>query len=215
MTYLQIVNRVLRLLREDEVASVQTTTYSKLVGDFVNQAKSEIEGSWSWNVLRSTISVNTANGTFRYVLTGTGTKSTVLDSYNDTDNLMLRSTSMESLNKRFTFDTVSGSPCEYGINGSDSNGDIQVDVYPIPDGIYNLDFNLILKQADLSADTDIPKVPNDVVILGAWALAISERGEDGGASYAEIDVRYKNSLADAISVDASNMHSSETKWYAS
>ena len=40
MTYLQLVNSVLRRLREEETASVENATdsYVKLVGEFVNDA---------------------------------------------------------------------------------------------------------------------------------------------------------------------------------
>jgi len=43
MTYLNIVNNVLRRMREEEVTSVSSTTYSKMVGDFVNDAKRMVE----------------------------------------------------------------------------------------------------------------------------------------------------------------------------
>ena len=39
MTYLDIVNNVLRRLREDTVTTVTNDTYSTMVGDFVNDAK--------------------------------------------------------------------------------------------------------------------------------------------------------------------------------
>ena len=216
MTYLQLVNSVLRKLREDAVTAVSDTTLSTLIGDFVNQIKDEVETSWKWNVLRNTITINTVNGTFRYVLTGAGTQSALLDSWNDTGDIRLNVAPVELLNSYYTDSNVaSGSPYLYGINGSDSNGDIQVDVYPKPDGVYNLDFNLVLKQADLSADADILLVPSNVVVLGAWALAVSERGEDGGASFTELDAKYRSALADAISIDAGNMHTSETTWMVS
>ena len=38
-TYLTIVNHVLRRMRENEVSNVSTNNYSKMVGDFVNDAK--------------------------------------------------------------------------------------------------------------------------------------------------------------------------------
>ena len=41
--YLTIVNEVLRRLREDEVSAVANTAYSKMVGDFVNDAKRIVE----------------------------------------------------------------------------------------------------------------------------------------------------------------------------
>ena len=46
MTYLNLVNGVLRRLREDEVTSVTANTYSKMVSDFVNDAKDLVETSW-------------------------------------------------------------------------------------------------------------------------------------------------------------------------
>jgi hypothetical protein len=39
MTYVQLVNSVLRRLRENEVTTVQSDNYSKLIGDLVNDAK--------------------------------------------------------------------------------------------------------------------------------------------------------------------------------
>ena len=45
MTYLQLVNSVLRRLREDEVTTVGQTSYSKLIGEFVNDAKRTVEDS--------------------------------------------------------------------------------------------------------------------------------------------------------------------------
>ena len=47
MTYLNLVNNVLRRLREDEVSSVTDNTYSKMVGDFVNDAKKMVAVSYT------------------------------------------------------------------------------------------------------------------------------------------------------------------------
>ena len=43
MTYLQLVNSVLRRLREDEVDTVDQNSYSKLIGEYVNDAKRAVE----------------------------------------------------------------------------------------------------------------------------------------------------------------------------
>lgn len=212
MTYLQIVNEVLKKLREDTVTTVNETTVSSLVGSLVNTVKDEVELAWKWNVLRDTISVNTVQGTFRYILTGAGTQSHIIDVWNDTEDSRMKNASVRQLNALFQASVDQNVPMYYGMNGSDSNGDLQVDVYPIPDGVYNIDFNLVLKQSDLSADADIPKIPSNVIVAGAWALAVSERGEDGGANFNELDVRYRQSLSDAIAIDASNMHPEETTW---
>ena len=57
MTYLNLVNGVLRRLREDEVTSVTANTYSKMVSDFVNDAKDLVETAWDWSALRSTLTI--------------------------------------------------------------------------------------------------------------------------------------------------------------
>lgn len=43
MTYLQLINSVLRKLREDEVTTSAESDYSKLIGDFINDALSNVE----------------------------------------------------------------------------------------------------------------------------------------------------------------------------
>ena len=67
MTYLQLVNSVLRRLREDEVTSVSQNSYSKLIGEFVNDAKRSVEDAYDWTALRTTLTVTTDDTTFNYV----------------------------------------------------------------------------------------------------------------------------------------------------
>ena len=67
MTYLEAINKVLRRLREDEVPSPDSTAYSKLIGDFVNDAKRLVEDSWNWSGLRksgTTVWCSPAGGFF-------------------------------------------------------------------------------------------------------------------------------------------------------
>ena len=59
MTYLNLMNNVLRRLREEETTSVTSTTYVKMVGDFINDAKKVVEEATDWSALRETIVVTT------------------------------------------------------------------------------------------------------------------------------------------------------------
>ena len=70
MTYLDLVNNVLRRIRETEVSSVQSTAYSKLIGDLINDAKDLVETSWDWSALRTTLTITTTADVFNYSLTG-------------------------------------------------------------------------------------------------------------------------------------------------
>jgi len=62
MTYLELVNDVLVRLRETAVSTVSETSYSSLIGKFVNDAKRQIEDAYAWNVLGTTITLSTTAG---------------------------------------------------------------------------------------------------------------------------------------------------------
>ena len=207
MTYLSIVNKILVRLRETEVTSVAQTSYSRLIGELVNQTKREVEDAWKWIPLRTTIQAVTEVGTFRYTLTNAGNRFQFLHAFNDTSNLDLELTNARVMSGYFNGESqVSGSPIKFDFNGS-TDGDPNVDVWPVPDAIENLNFDIVLPQVDLSVDTDILTVPEYPVILGAYAKAAAERGEDGGFMFAEAESNYQKALADAIAIDAHNVPS--------
>jgi len=213
VTYLNLVNNVLRRLREDEVSSVQSTTYSKMAGDFVNDAKKIVEDAWDWSALRTTLTVTTTSGIFNYVLTGSQNKIKVLDVVNDTSNTFMEYQTSHWFNDKYlNQNPVSGSPEYYTYNGVNSSGDTQVDVYPKPDGVYDLRFNCILRNAELSNDTDVLLIPSQPVIHMAIALLARERGETGGTSAPEYFGIADKYLSDAIALDAQK-HPEETIWY--
>ena len=71
MTYLELVQSVLKRLRENSnITSVNNNTYSQLIGELVSDAKSEVEQAWSWSALRTTISGTTQANVFNYELNG-------------------------------------------------------------------------------------------------------------------------------------------------
>lgn len=211
MTYLEVVNKVLVRLRENEVSSLTETSYSKLVADLVNVVKREVENAWNWDCLRETLTVTTANDLFNYVLTDSGTTSRVLNVYNDTDDIQMHYRPSNWFDQQMRMvDTVQkDAPMFYNWNGT-SNGDLQVDLYPIPDGVYNIRFNIIKQQDDLSAATDVLLLNPHLVIEGVVSRAISERGDDGG--FVDQEMRYKNMLADFIAIEAGRMPD-EVTWY--
>jgi len=66
----------------------------------------------------------------------------------------------------------------------------------------------------LSSDADKLKVPSKPVELLTYAMAVEERGEDGGVNPVSAYARANNALQDAISLDAAK-HPEETIWYES
>ena len=218
MTYLELVNAVLRRLRESEVSTVQgvgnSNSYARLIGDFVNEAKSQIEVAWDWSSLRNTLTVTTTPNVFNYELNGAKNNSKILQVWNDTSNIEMQYKSASWFDQEFLMAPPQiGIPNFYSFNGVSSDGDTQVDIYPIPDDVYTLYFNITQRNIPLSADTDITVLPTRSIILLATAMAIEERGEDGGQQSINAYQMAQSALADEIAFDAAR-HPEDTIWYS-
>lgn len=202
MTYLELVNDVLVRLREATVSTVSETSYSSLIGKFVNDAKRQIEDAFSWNVLGQTITVTTAASTASYSLTGAGQKFQVMDVINTTSNVGLTNISFVDMNRKLNFTPLVNSiPTEFAFDGVDGSYDTKVNLYPIPDGVYTIKFALTVPQATLSSGSTVVSVADTLVAQNAYARALVERGEDGGLSSSEAYLLYKAMLADYIALE--------------
>jgi hypothetical protein len=212
MNYISLVNDVLIRLREPEASSVSDNAYVKLIARYVNDSKRVVEDSYNWNALSDTLSATTTADVFNYVLVGSGQRFRVIDVINDTQNAFVELASTKWMDQQFLMTTPQkGSPAYYNFNGTNSNGDTQVDLYPIPNGAYNLRFNIIKPQVPLAVNADTLLVPEEPVILGALARAQAERGEDGGVQAGETYQLMKQSLADAIALE-SGRYLEEQQW---
>jgi hypothetical protein len=197
------MNNVLRRLREEEVTSVNETTYSKMAGDFINDAKTIVEESTDWSALRRTISFPTASNNNQYSLTGCGDNVKVMSALNDTENCYLAYQTKDWFNEQlYLNDITEGAPKYYTFDGLDGNGDTQVLVSPRPTEAQTLRFDVIKRQDELSANGDSLLVPSKPVIHLAVALLARERGETGGTSTAEYFAIADKYLSDAIAIDA-------------
>lgn len=204
MTYLELVNKVLGRLREATVDTVNLTSYSSLIGTFVNDAKRQIEDAYDWNALGQEIDITTSAGVYEYALTGAGQKFRVSsDPLNTTSNVVMLPMPVAEMRQRQNFTPiVQNIPTRYCFEGVDGSGDAKVQLYGRPDGVYTLKFFLTIPQADLSADTDVPLVNANLIIQNAYARALVERGEDGGLSSSEAYALFRSMLADYISLEA-------------
>lgn len=234
MQYIDLVNNVLRRLRENTVDTVNQTAYSTLVGMFVNDAKEYIDNAWSWSGHRTTIDLTLAADEDTKEIDGSLDNFTILQVYNDTQNIQMRSIDTTRLNRLKFGDSPSRSaPTYYAFNrmGSDGlegytsssnatgakrqeNGDSTINVYPIPDSQYVIKIHLAVRQMDLLNDNDVLRIPSRPVELLAYAKAIEERGEDGGINPVSAFSVAQTSLSDAIAFDAAK-HPEETIWYES
>jgi hypothetical protein len=211
-TYLDVVNNVLRRLREPVVTSVNDSEYSAMIGVMVNDAKRDVEDAYDWNALSDTLTATTTASLFNYVLVGSKTRFRVIDVLNESEQSFMNYAASHWMNQQFLLtNPQNGKPMYYNFNGVDSNGDTQVDVYPIPDAVYTLRFNLIIPQADLVSDNTRILVPDHLVSMLAYSKAIAERGEDAGVQASEAYLQYRLALADAVAIER-NHYQEEMEW---
>ena len=202
MTYLELINDVLIRLRETTVATNNATTYSTLIGKFVNDAKRQVEDAFSWNVLGQNITLTTVANTYSYSLTGAGQKFQVMDAINTTSNVGMQNISFVQMNRfQNLVPVATGVPEYYAFDGVDASGDTKVSLYSRPDGVYTIIFSLTIPQATLASDATSILVPDFLVAQNAYARALVERGEDGGLSSSEAYQLYKSMLSDYIALE--------------
>ena len=203
MTYLNLMNNVLRRLREEETTSVTSTTYVKMVGDFINDAKTLVGQAADWSALRETLTISTTASDNTYSLTGGGDNVKVMSMLNDTQNCFMTYQTKDWFNDAlYISNAVEGAPKYFTYNGLDGNGDTQILFGPTPDGVYSIRVDLVKRQADLAANDDSLLIPAQPVIHLAVALLARERGETGGTSTAEYFQIANQYLSDAIAIDA-------------
>jgi len=218
MNYLQLVNAVLRRLRESEVTTVQGTgnnnSYARLIGDYINEAKQTVENAWQWMSLKQAVNVTTVAGTTEYTLFNAGHRFQLNYAFNDTSDTPLTEEPIEWWLEQTSLGSPStGSVEVFSFSGLDAVSDnVKIQVYPVPSGVEALKFYGTVRTGNLSADTDTMLVPDRPVILLATAMAQEERGEDSGQQSVNSYRLAQSALADEISLDAARQPE-KTMWY--
>ena len=204
MTYLEAINKVLIRLREDEVTSPTATAYSKLIGEFVNDAVRLVEDAWDWNELRSVRPLTTTATVSSYTISGLNENFKILGAYDATSKEELHlGTEKDYYDYVYLDGSPQGKP-EYYLFNSFSDQDNTLSnfrVYPTPDKSYTLIFDLVDRSPELiTASTDIRVAP-DAVVQFAHAMASEERGEVGSTQSARLYQIAQATLNDKIAYD--------------
>ena len=220
MTYRELINEVLVRLREETISSDWSgaindsstiNDYQKVIGSLVNDAKRSIESYHDWLVLRETVNVSTVASTKNYNLSS-GQEFKVLDVVNNSTGNQLAQVTRTYLNSIMYPTDPTGEPNYYGFNGSDTSNNLKVDLSPIPTEAQTISFDIVKYQDTLTSATTVVKIPHQPIILGAYARAIAERGEDGGTQSSIAAQEAASSLAQAVMMDSGNAKY-ENDWY--
>ena len=220
MTFREAINEVLIRLREDTIASDWTgdindsstvSAYQKVIGSLVNDTKRSIESYHDWLVLRETADIATVASTKNYSLSS-GQDFKILDVVNNSTGTQLIQVSKAYLNSIKYPTDPTGEPLYYGFNGADATNNLKVDLSPIPTEAQTISFDIIKYQDELTEATTVIKIPTKPLILGTWARAIAERGEDGGTQSSIAAQEASNSLSQAIMIDSGKIQY-ESDWF--
>ena len=207
MTFLQAINEVLARLRESSVATIDQNSYSTLIGHFVNDAKRQVEDAWDWDAQNTTITLTLTPGTTNYVVTGSGLKqkSATVNITTTGSQTRMRQVPMNWIQDQQQLTTAqTGLPGYYAWNGSNGT-DSKVEIYCTPNAALTLAFNMNVPQVALTAASDVIIAPSDVIVMGAYARALAERGEDGALASSEAYGLFKGLMADRIALEQSRI----------
>lgn len=215
MTVIQILNRVLRRLREEQVTDT-SEEYTKLLESFLSDVHEEVVNSHDWSSMDSTVSVTVVAGTMEYPLTGTNENTMLRFSegqplvyyydVGDVQGAALQQISWEKLHQLERQDTShTGTPYYFAFRVIEDEA--QIAVWPIPaasDAGATITVRVHVPETayqvgDSTAQT--LKAPAKPLIQGVLYLALNERGEEMGEPGNIAERRYYTAIGEAIDAD--------------
>lgn len=212
-TYLQLVNEVLKRVRESQVGTINANPYSALVSTYINDAKRVVEDSWNWSVLSHTVDFQLTPSVLEYDLGGELNERSLLQYDPCTRRAMAFDVTSPNQTSLFEISyhrvvreiALDQAPSTYKIpmffSVRPTEDSILVNLYETPEEAR--DWRMLFKrpQEDLSSDADAIKVPWLPVVLLATNYALNEKGEEVGQPGNEAEKRYFAALSDAIALD--------------
>jgi len=212
-TYLDAINSVLTRLRRDTVVSTGSSTYASLIGQLVNEAKREVEDAWGWSEIRAEIAITTDTTNRTYLLAGTGERTRVQGVWNTTRSQLIRPASDYEIEKLVHGGSqTAGPPSRWRLNEFTASEPV-LEFERVPDQAYAITVVCSNPQADLVNAAEAISVPHWPVVLGAYAKALAERGDDGAMGNNAMAI-YENALDDAIARDNHNKaYGRQTDWF--
>lgn len=219
MTYLEAVNAVLQRLRESAVSNVSQTTYSALVGAFVNDAKRKVEDAWQWQSIITPVNVNittSSSGPYNLSASLNERARLFLDPETGLPVARCTTTGFHTQQLKFTFQTANFDvrqdytntfPSTFyldNLNSSASSGQSRLRLSTLSPSDQNYTFQILFvnPQNSLASGSDNISVPSDPVVQLAYLYCLYERGEELGEYLTITEKKSNDCLIDAISLDS-------------
>lgn len=230
MTILQIINKVLRRLREDTVSAINETDYSYMLCELLNDVHHEVLDH-DWSAMEHVIDVPVAaaqrvldltrleaaggdvlaggrvtNNGSMLRFSGGFPQAWAFDSALDTDGDQLILVNEEQMEQLYQTDRdeTNDDPCYFTLRQSPDRAGLQMTIWPTPSAARHIRLRLWTPETEVDPDTDTNRVmlvPDRVLYLGTVMLALNERGEEMGEPGNVAERRFYSALSQAVEAD--------------
>lgn len=178
MTVLELVNEVQRQLRLPISPDVVTDAHARLLVSYANEVqRAYMEEFGVWDELKVYGSFNTVAGTSQYEIT--------LPDDDELDVIRYMGIEGSEIVKKddarfraLKYSNQSRQQPQAYRHLSKEDGQLTIEVTPVPDAIYTIDFEALKKPKRLSSNADVISLDPDTVILGVKFIARYDQGED-------------------------------------
>lgn len=161
-TFSQLYNDGLQ--QADETTGSGVTVARTIIKAGINESYAEISGIRDWKTLENSTTVSTVASTEEYTpITSSASTPRIrrISSITDqTSNKFIDEITREKFEKTYPNPSDTGSPKLWYQSGYTSGRDIKFKLYQIPDGVYSLSVIYYEEPLELSADGDIPRIPD-------------------------------------------------------
>lgn len=211
-TVLQVVNEVQRKLGLDPTVSLVANKLSKQMVDFVNDICDDLSDFGNWQETLTSTNVTAVSGQRDYSINTSANIKNIGDIYFSTRRGPLRNITVQDM-RIFTRTTITGTPTQFTVFGTDSNGNPVLRVRPIPasneDGeLFSVLYYVRPPTYTTNNDNLIIPYPGQVVTQGVLAKAILNESEGAPSD------RYTATYQDYLSArkEALNRFNGDTGW---
>ena len=182
MTNIEILQVALRRVG----LNTNSSTFKNSARDYLNLVGKDIQSREQWNWLFKSATFNTVADTRTYSLETDVL--TPLSFRNITENHVIIVQSTQDIAAAAPDSSTDADPRFVAINGIDTNGAIQVTLYPTPDGVDSIGYRYYRQIPDFvelednnSINQYYPQVIQPALIYGISSLFKQEKGDDQGA----------------------------------
>lgn len=211
-TVLQTVNEVFRKLGLAEVSTTSANKLSIQCVDFINDVCNDLSDFGNWQETLVTANITAVSGVMNYTLTTSATVKNIGDIYFDQRRGPLIGITLDEM-RVLTRVTITGTPAQYTIFGTDANGNPNIRVRPKPStsevgGVFSVLYYIRTPLYTTSTDSAVIPFPARIVVLGTLArVVLNESQGSPDQKYTSIQQEYLQARKTAL-----NRFKGDTGW---